>query len=807
MQLAILRDTFPTIPILALTATATAAVQQDIMQNLKLRDPLIAKTTFNRTNLSYALQPKSAEKYSDLVATLKDPTFAGPSIVYCQTRKESEKIAEVLRSAGFLAAAYHADLPTTERSRVHHEFIRDKLSIVVATVAFGMGIDKPDIRRVLHYGAPTTIEGYYQQTGRAGRDGQPSQCIMFYGAQDFVKQAQIIGDSSRNHELLSKLRRFVYSTNCRRFDLLEYFGEQYPNQCTSCDNCISRASGMSQTRDFAPDARLLLTAIRQTGGSFGFGVPIDVLMGSKSKKVVQRNFEKLACYGTGRLHNNAWWQSLARMLLTQNDFLVEKVVEGYKGAKVYSLGRSGVLFLAQQSAILMMTVPADMVALEKTVSQSATAGSAASTRTVTAAADSPLSPVEQRLYVELSSLRTAVASEKGIPPYMVFANKVLERLATIRPSSTATLLNIDGIGQVKADSFGARFLAAIAQFCQANSLALDAMDQVAAASQPTSQHTPLKSSATNTHARRLHILVNTPSLSITAAAQADGIKETSYLGSVATAATDSPENAALFLQIWSRLGVPDAVVDLVCGAIESLDGATYPLAPLKASVGDAVSWDQLKLVVAKYCIEHGNVGASQAAVIASQPAAKGGLGAAKRGGGLTAFASGPTSTAASAPPAADSFVASQSSGAAAPAARKLPWISGSVRSVSSPYPAAVTAVPKPSPLLPPSTANFASTAQSSYLSPAAVAMATMHQAVHVAVEKRPLAAAALPAAKKPCLEYGSLLQFVGSQKENGATMAAMCEHFGVSSRLCEPLLEAAELDCVLYRRGDVYCTL
>ncbi|XP_078659875.1 bifunctional 3'-5' exonuclease/ATP-dependent helicase WRN-like [Branchiostoma floridae x Branchiostoma belcheri] len=355
-----IRDMLPKVPIMAVTATATPEVKNDICQSLRLRDPQITMTSFDRQNLFLEVLSKTNTQH-DLKSLMRETRrfyyeFDGPTIVYCPTRKETENVGQSLKAMGVKCEIYHAGLTNEKRKDVHHRFIRDELQCIVATVAFGMGIDKHDVRRIIHYGAPKDIESYYQEIGRAGRDGMNSSCHVFYTPKDFLTNRYFLNDIQnerfRQHkaQMISKMEKYLATTKCRRRMILSHFDKNCKSSVSGtaqcCDNCAEKlraanraglstcvltAAQMNQDSqvDYSKEAQLMLNAVKVTGESFGIGVPVMLLVGSTNQKLPDRCY-KLKAYGSGRHRSEKWWKAFARVL-KQEDMLTENKAGGRGG--------------------------------------------------------------------------------------------------------------------------------------------------------------------------------------------------------------------------------------------------------------------------------------------------------------------------------------------------------------------------------------------------------------------------------------------------------------------------------------------
>ena len=446
-QLTRLREIFPAATLGAFTATATTRVQADIKVQLGLQHAASFRGSFNRSNLFYEVRPKHGA-YDQLVAYLRE---RGPAsgIVYCQTRARTELLAAQLGDDGISAAAYHAGLENDERRRRQEAFIRDDTQIIVATIAFGMGIDKPDVRFVVHYDLPKNLEGYYQESGRAGRDGEPSDCILFYSAGDAVKYRRYIDEKPSQAErqvALQQLRQmddWAASVTCRRRALLAYFDESFdgqPDPC--CDICRAPVAVV----DYTLPTQMFLSCVKRTGERFGAAHVINVLRGSRAERVLRLGHDKLSTYGIGRDRPTQEWRHLTRELLRAG-----YAREDGDEFKVIKLTERGLAALLQREHVMLAAPPAHLVA---------------ATATSTSAAATTASPPQPHpeLFDRLRTLRKRLADERGVPPYVVFHDTALRSMAASLPTSRSHLLRIQGIGERKADDHGEIFLACIADY-------------------------------------------------------------------------------------------------------------------------------------------------------------------------------------------------------------------------------------------------------------------------------------------------------------------------------------------------------
>ncbi|MBI2954650.1 MAG: DNA helicase RecQ [Chloroflexi bacterium] len=431
-----LRGLFPSAILGTFTATATRRVQADIKTHLGLQNAVAFCGSFNRPNLYYEVRPKQ-EAYEQLAAYLRGRGQAS-GIIYCQSRAGTERLASRLQKDGFSATAYHAGLASNERRQRQEAFVKDDVQIIVATIAFGMGIDKPDVRFVVHFDLPKTLEGYYQESGRAGRDGEPSDCIMFYSYADAAKHRHFIDEKPSENERqialwqLQQVINWATGTTCRRSALIGYFDEQprqQPDPC--CDVCRTPL----QEEDYTIPAQMLLSCVKRTGERFGIMHLIDVLRGSRGERVRRYGHDKLSTYGIGRDRSKEEWRFLANELLRRGH--ISQDGDEFKTVKVTELGRA-VLFKGEK--VILAKAPAI-----------------------------PSHPVEpdtphQVLFDRLRTLRKRMADERGVPPYVIFHDATLRQMAAELPTSRQHLLRLYGVGQRKALDFGDAFLAHIEQY-------------------------------------------------------------------------------------------------------------------------------------------------------------------------------------------------------------------------------------------------------------------------------------------------------------------------------------------------------
>ncbi len=435
---------FPSVPRIALTATATPRTRAEIVERLELDDAEIAVGSFDRPNIRYAVQAKTEPRRQLQQFLANRRGEAG--IVYCLSRKKVDETAAWLRSQGFDALPYHAGLAGDTRAEHQRRFATEDGVVIVATIAFGMGIDKPDVRFVAHLDLPKSIESYYQETGRAGRDGQPADAWMVYGLQDVVQLRQIVdgseaGEEHKRHERqkLDALLGWCEITECRRRPLLAYFGEALEAPCGNCDNC----QGSPATWDGTEAARKLLSAVYRTGQRFGSAHVTDVLLGNDTAKVRQHGHERLSVFGVGAELGTQAWRSVIRQL----------IVLGYLRA---DQERFGALALTPASRPLLRG--------EITLRLREDKRAAAPRRQARgpAAADFTLETAEDKaLWEALRECRRRLAAEHGVPPYVIFHDSTLLQMVQRRPAGEDELLTLGGVGQAKLERYGEHFLEVI----------------------------------------------------------------------------------------------------------------------------------------------------------------------------------------------------------------------------------------------------------------------------------------------------------------------------------------------------------
>jgi ATP-dependent DNA helicase RecQ len=440
-QISELRKHFPNIPFMALTATATGRVREDIVNHLKLREPKCYVASFNRPNLTYRVLAKN-KPYDQLLNFLRSrPKESG--IVYCMSRKSTESVAANLSEDGVRAKPYHAGLTPKERSSHQELFLRDDVRVVCATIAFGMGINKPNVRFVVHYDLPKNIEGYYQETGRAGRDGLPSECVLLFSAGDSVKQTMFIDEKPNPQEQqiareqLQQMVHYAECANCRRSELLAYFGEEFSaDGCGACDNCLSPR----ETFDGTLAAQKFLSCVYRIREKNDFGVGlnhvIEVLTGADTEKIRKWNHAQLSTFGIGKEHNRPEWAAIGRELIRLG--FLRQTTEKFSVLELTNEGRAAL----KERKKIALTKPA--VAPETKVHH---------VGEITC---------DETLFERLRELRKKLADERDVPAYIIFSDVSLRQMARNYPESEGNFARISGVGEKKLREFGEVFMNEIA---------------------------------------------------------------------------------------------------------------------------------------------------------------------------------------------------------------------------------------------------------------------------------------------------------------------------------------------------------
>jgi ATP-dependent DNA helicase RecQ len=453
-QLGRLRGRFPETPMLALTATATGRVREDILTQLQLRDPYIHIASFNRPNLSYEVRPKNQGSYKVLLQLLREQPGAS-TIIYCYSRKSVDALSQALVRDGIPALPYHAGMTNEQRSQNQTRFIRDDVPVLVATIAFGMGIAKPDVRAVIHYDLPRNLEGYYQESGRAGRDGQPARCILFFNMGDKIKIEYLIGmkeDEQEQyiaHQQLRQVVNYCESASCRRKTLLAYFGETRAEQnCGNCDNCLQP----SDIEDRTIDAQKFLSCVARTGERFGMRYIIDVLRGANTQKIRDWGHDRLSTYGIGQELSLDDWLLLGRSLVQQG--LLSQTSDERPVLRLNALSKA--VLRGQRSVELPVRAKPEQARPEKEDHS-----------------PEPLDPDSRKLFEYLRGVRKRVADETGVAPYVVFPDATLLAMARYRPQSRELFAQLPGVGTSKLNAYYTVFTDEILAYCQYHHLEME----------------------------------------------------------------------------------------------------------------------------------------------------------------------------------------------------------------------------------------------------------------------------------------------------------------------------------------------
>ncbi len=444
LGLSLIPEMFPDVPVAAFTATATRKVQEDIIGKLGLRSPHIVRASFNRPNLFYEVKPKSKVEAQILEFLRERPEESG--IIYRTTRDSVMLTADFLKSKGIAALPYHAGLSALERSRNQEAFNKDETLVMVATIAFGMGIDKSNVRFVIHADLPKNIDGYYQETGRAGRDGEPARCILFFSRGDIPKIRYFINNMTDDRErfiAIEKLNQTVgYASHnvCRRRQLLGFYGEDYSEEnCGACDICL----GSAEQTDITTDAQIILSAVSRTGQRFGIGHVIDIVTGADTKRIRELRHNEIKTYGAGKTRDKKYWRGVIDELLAQAALLQEG--DPYpvlnipqKGSDIL-FGREGIMALRKEERKSKATL-------------------------VTGDAEG----YDSTLFERLRNVRKSLAQVQQVPPYIVFSDKTLHEMCRRFPSTLSEMEKISGVGEAKLKRYGTDFIREIKLYIDEN---------------------------------------------------------------------------------------------------------------------------------------------------------------------------------------------------------------------------------------------------------------------------------------------------------------------------------------------------
>ena len=558
-RLSSVKSLFPNVPVIALTATADLRTRNDIVASLNLDSPEIFVSSFNRSNIAYTVTPKrkSRDKLIDFLNERKNQS----GIIYCLSRKSTESIASELASLGFSVKPYHAGLERNERAKNQELFIKDDVNIIVATIAFGMGIDKSNVRFVVHMDLPKNIEGYYQETGRAGRDGLASEALLFFSRGDAIllrQWAEVEGDPNQTRINIQKLNQIIAygeSRKCRRQYLLEYFGESHKGNCASCDNCLTEF----ETFDGTIIAQKALSAVSRLREGFGISYVIDFLRGSKAQRIKLYHRE-IKTYGVGADLSKDQWQKYIRNLIDEGFLRI-------------SDGEYPVLKLTQKSMPVLMGL--NKVQLIKTETTQR------STKQQIEVESDPI------LFNLLRGVRKKLAESAGVPPYIIFPDNTLTELAAYIPMSREDLLKISGFGEVKLKRYGDVFLNEIINYCNDHKVA-SKMD--------------LKATKRSNARTSRDVQSPTKDISFNFFKQGMTVEQIAEKRAVTTATI---ENHLLFFVKKGEIDVHAFVEDSKIGPIKHAlkKNENFSLTKIKELLGDTFSWMDIKAVKARMNFE------------------------------------------------------------------------------------------------------------------------------------------------------------------------------------------------------------
>jgi ATP-dependent DNA helicase RecQ len=561
-QLAVLNERFPSASVHAFTATATLRVREDIITQLRLRDPVVLVGSFDRPNLTYRILPLH-DRYAQVTEVIQRHDGEAV-IVYCISRKDTERMAAALNACGIRAAHYHAGMEAAERRRVQDEFSEEKVNVIAATVAFGMGIDRSNVRCVIHASMPKTIEHYQQETGRAGRDGLEAECVLLYSSRDVIRWEQLIAASAAGaeqpetviaaqSELLRQMQRYCAGPRCRHRALVEYFGQTYePANCGACDVCLDDVRGMT---DATVTAQKILSCVARCGERFGAGHIAEVLVGGETEAVRRAGHVDLSTWGLLKELPRKTVLSMVYQLLDQG--LLERTTGEYPvlrlNAVSWEVMRGG-------RPVMLLSAPAKVKRSR--------------------AEPASWEGVDRALFERLRQVRARIASERGVPAFVVFADTTLRELARVRPTTPGLMRNCQGVGEKKLAEFGERFLDEIRRHCSQTGLASDLVSAADAARATTRRVNPGREQAFRLFA---------DGRSIREVAETIGRAEsttTAYLAEYI--AERKPDSIAP----W----VDDATCSAVAVAAARFEDGR--LKPIHEHLGGTVSYEAIRLVVA-----------------------------------------------------------------------------------------------------------------------------------------------------------------------------------------------------------------
>ncbi len=441
LLLSSLKSQYPDVPILALTASADQITRDDIVNQLNLKGNHRYISSFNRPNISYFVHSKT--EFDRFLPGYLDKNKEKSGIIYCFTRKSTEELAERLASAGYIAKCYHAGIPSEERSAIQDDFINDRIRIIVATIAFGMGIDKSDVRFVIHADLPKNIESYYQETGRAGRDGMPSDAILFYSRGDVAKLSFLINEDDREfarnmHKKLDQMADFAETHKCRRQMILNYFNEEHHGKCNSCDFCLTNYEQYDGTQQ----AQMVLSAVVRLSERYGVKSTIDFLRGSTTQKFSD-SIRQIKTFGVGKAYSEEQWKDIIGQMINQRLVSVDD-------------GKYPVLLMNDLSwSVIRNQLPVSFLRPVGIVQQTG---------------DTPAEHIDQSLFDQLRLVRRTIAVRDNVPPYIVLSDVSLTELATFLPFTLADLEYISGFGEYKINKYGSEFISEITNYCNSKNI-------------------------------------------------------------------------------------------------------------------------------------------------------------------------------------------------------------------------------------------------------------------------------------------------------------------------------------------------
>ncbi|MBW4609489.1 MAG: DNA helicase RecQ [Hassallia sp. WJT32-NPBG1] len=553
-QLRLVRKRYPNVPTLALTATATDRVRNDIIQQLALKQPSIHIASFNRQNLYYEIRSKTKSAYAEILEIVRENEGSG--IIYCLTRKKVDELTFKLQNDKVAAISYHAGLTDEERTKNQTRFIRDDVRVMVATVAFGMGINKPDVRFVIHFDIPRNLESYYQESGRAGRDGETSRCTMFFNYSDIKTIEWSINQKTDPQEQLiakQQLRQvidYAEGTDCRRTIQLGYFGERFPGNCGNCDNCRFP----KPVQDWTIEAMKFLSCVARCKERFGMLHIIDVLRGAKTQKITQNEHDKLSTYGIGKDKSVDEWRMLGRSLLHQG--LLEQTADGYSVLKLNAL--SWEVMRKQRTVSIAITVA------QKPIWEG----------------DSEKAAEVEMLVYRLRSLRKQLADEQSVPPYVIFPDSTLKLMAQAKPKTLTEFGKLSGVGSHKLAQYGETFLKEIRAYCQEQGL-----------SEEKTNVTSTSSVALPTETEYFTFQLHQQGLTVEEIAQKRNFRPTTIIRHLSDL-IDKNQPVDL------NLLVPLEKQQKILQVLEIL--GDIALTPIKEYLGDNYSFDEIRLVRGKW---------------------------------------------------------------------------------------------------------------------------------------------------------------------------------------------------------------